>query len=161
MIMNVSLIKAEFSDCSLIAEIQKISFAKLLQKYKDYDTNPACEDLNKIQEKFRQTFTEYYLIKVGESTVGIVRTVSVDDNTKRISPICILPEYQNKGYAGKTITNLERMFPQTHIWLIDTIKQEDYLCGFYEKLGYIRTGREEKLHRNMTIVFYEKESCNG
>lgn len=157
MIMNVSLIKADFSDCPLIAEIQQISFAKLLQKYKDYDTNPACEDLNKIQKKFHQTFTEYYLIKVGKSIVGIVRIVSVDNNTKRISPICILPEYQNKGYAKQAMLCAENMFLQTHIWFIDTIKQENKLCDFYEKLGYIRTGREETLHENMTIVFFKKE----
>lgn len=155
--MNVILIKAKYIDCPIIAKVQKISFSKLLEKYKDYDTNPACEDLEKIQEKFRQTFTEYYLIKVGKSIVGIVRIVSVDNNTKRISPICILPEYQNKGYAGRAMTNLERMFPQTHIWLLDTIKQESELCDFYEKLGYIRTGREKKLHSNMTIAFFKKE----
>ena len=155
--MSVILIKARYLDCPLIAKIQKISFSKLLEKYKDYDTNPACEDLDKIQEKFRQTFTEYYLIKVGKSIVGIVRIVSVDNNTKRISPICILPEYQNKGYAGRAMTNLERMFPQTHIWLLDTIKQERELCDFYEKLGYIRTGREEKLHSNMTIAFFKRK----
>ena len=27
----------------------------------------------------------------------------------------------------------------------------------YEKLGYLRTGKEEQLHDNMTIVFYEKK----
>lgn len=35
----------------------------------------------------------------------------------------------------------------------------------YEKLGYLRTGKEEQLHDNMTIVFYEKKfqkhSCNN
>lgn len=155
--MDVILIKANYLDCPLIAKIQKMSFSELLEKYKDYDTNPACEDLDKIQEKFHQTFTEYYLIKVGKSIVGIVRIVSVDNNTKRISPICILPEYQSKGYASRAMTNLKRMFSQTHIWLVDTIKQENKLCDFYEKLGYIRTGREEKLHSTMTIVFFKKE----
>lgn len=65
--MDVILIKANYLDCPLIAKIQKMSFSELLEKYKDYDTNPACEDLDKIQEKFHQTFTEYYLIKVGKS----------------------------------------------------------------------------------------------
>ena len=52
---------------------------------------------------------------------------------------------------------IEEAYKNISRFTLDTIKQEKKLCYLYEKLGYLRTGKEEQLHDNMTIVFYEKK----
>ena len=57
----------------------------------------------------------------------------------------------------KVILTDEHIYKNISCFTLDTIKQEKKLCYLYEKLGYMRTGKEEQLHDNMTIVFYEKK----
>lgn len=50
--MEIFLNKAVFSDCGQIHKMQISAFTELLEKYRDYETNPASESLEKIQNKF-------------------------------------------------------------------------------------------------------------
>lgn len=45
--MEISFKNAVFTDCEEIQRIQEKSFAVLLEKYQDFDTNPATETLEK------------------------------------------------------------------------------------------------------------------
>ena len=74
----------------------------------------------------------------------------------RISPMMILPQYQNKGYAQKAMLKIEELYSDIKCWQLDTIKQEDKLCYFYEKVGYRKTGKEEEIKQGMDIVYYQK-----
>ena len=154
--MVIFLNKAEFSDCEQIHKMQVSAFAELLKKYRDYETNPASESLEKIQNKFNQSFTDYYFIVLEKTKIGVVRVVRLSDTVCRISPMLILPEYQNNGYAQKTLSAVEKLYPNVKEWKLDTIKQESKLCYLYEKCGYIPTGKEEILKDGMTIVYYSK-----
>ena len=144
-------------DCGEIRNMQERSFAKLLEKYQDFNTNPACESLAIIKQKMAQPFTQYYFITLNQTKIGAVRVVTVDENTKRISPIFILPEYQNRGYAKCAMRLLEAQNPDVKCWRLDTILQEEKLCHLYESLGYRQTGKFEDIKDGMTIAYYEKE----
>lgn len=85
-----------------------------------------------------------------------MRLFKIDGRTMRVSPIFILPEHQNKGYAQAAMIQLERENPQADIWELDTILQEEKLCRLYEKLGYRKTGESYDIKDGMTIVFYKK-----
>lgn len=95
-------------------------------------------------------------IMLEEKEIGVARIVTIDNSTRRISPIFVLPEYQNKGYAQTTMKLLEKMYTDTCVWRLETIKQEEKLCYLYEKLDYIPTGEETQIKDGMTIVYYEK-----
>lgn len=136
--------------------MQASAFSELLEKYRDYDTNPASESLEKIQNKFNQPFTDYYFIMLEKTKIGIVRVVRLSDTTFRISPMLILPEYQNNGFAQHALSAVEKLYPSADEWQIDTIKEESKLCYLYEKCGYIPTGKEEILKDGMTIAYYCK-----
>lgn len=155
-IMTISLLKATLADCAEIQAMQKAAFAELYEKYKDTDTSPATEATDVIRRKLLQPQTEYYFILLKNVKVGVIRIVTLDESTKRISPIFILPEYQNKGCARQAMQLVEDKFQNTKIWLLDTIKQEPKLCCFYEKLGYTPTGKEEDIKDGMTISYYQK-----
>ena len=154
--MDINFIKATYSDCEEIQKIQQESFAQLLEKYQDFDMSPATETLERIQYKFNQPATTYYFIYTESIKIGVIRVVSIDETTMRISPMMILPEYQNKGYAQKALSEIENMYSHIKYWQLDTIKQEEKLCYLYEKVGYVKTGKEEEIKQGMTIVFYQK-----
>ena len=154
----ISLRKATYDDCPLIHSIQVKSFIALLQKYNDFDSNPAAESLDTIQQRFLQPYTDYYLIECGDQAVGMLRVCNFGVNC-RLSPICILPEYRALGYGAKAIREMELLYPEAICWQLDTIAQESYLCRFYESLGYRSTGKTERVKEGMDLVFYEKNLC--
>ena len=137
-------------------EMQKKSFAELLDKYRDYDTSPANESAERIAERLIQPFTYYYRIQDGETTVGAIRVVDKKDGSrKKISPLFILPEYRGKGYAQWAMRETERLHGAEN-WALDTILEEVGNCYLYEKMGYSKTGETKKINERMTLVFYEK-----
>ena len=138
--------------------MQKEAFSELYAKYQDRETSPATEKYKDILFRFNQPETTYYFIVVGNQKVGVIRIVDFKDNKtrKRISPIFIMPEYRNKGYAQQAIKEVERIHGEHH-WKLDTILQEKGNCCLYEKLGYHQTGKTEQVNNRMTIVFYEKD----
>lgn len=154
--MTISLQECDYSDCEIIRQMQAAAFAPLLEKYRDYETNPACESVERIIEKMNQPQTTYFYILSGDDVAGAVRLFKIDGLTMRVSPIFILPEYQNKGLAQAAMIQLENEYPQADKWELDTILQEEKLCRLYEKLGYRQTGESYDIKDGMTIVFYEK-----
>ena len=155
-IMQITFIKALFEDCEEIQKFQQESFAQLLEKYQDFDMSPATETLERIQYKLNEPTTTYYFILNENVKIGVIRLVSIDETTMRISPMMILPQYQNKGYAQKAMLKIEELYSDIKCWQLDTIKQEDKLCYFYEKVGYRKTGKEEEIKQGMDIVYYQK-----
>ncbi len=156
--MDIKLIVAKFDDLDNILQMQKEAFSELYAKYQDTETSPATEEYEDILFRFNQPETIYYFIMSGSEKVGVIRVVDCKDGItgKRISPIFVMPEYRNKGYAQQAIKEAERIHGKQH-WKLDTILQEKGNCYLYEKLGYHQTGKIEQINERMTIVFYEKD----
>ena len=156
--MDIKLIAANLDDLDTILQMQKEAFSELYAKYQDTETSPATEKYKDILFRFNQPETTYYFIMADNIKVGVIRIVDGKDGVtrKRISPIFIMPEYRNKGYAQQAIKEAERIHGENH-WKLDTILQEKGNCYLYEKLGYHQTGKTEQINDKMTIVFYEKD----
>lgn len=155
---TIKLVKATFEELNTILKMQKEAFAQLYEKYQDTETSPATEKYEDILFRFNQPETAYYFIMAGGNKIGVIRIVDFKDDKKRkrISPIFIMPEYRNNGYAQSAIREAESIHGEKH-WKLDTILQEKGNCYLYEKLGYHQTGKTEKINEKMTIVFYEKD----
>ena len=154
--VEVSLLAAGKDDMETIWKMQVEAFSELLDKYQDYDTNPAAESFEKVMARYEQPWTTYYFISIENENVGAVRIVDKKDGSrKRISPVWIMPEHRNKGYAQAAIKAAEEKYGPNH-WCLDTILQESGNLHLYEKMGYHRTGRIEKVNDRMDIVYYEK-----
>lgn len=80
----------------------------------------------------------------------------VHENVNWISPIFVIPKFQNKGIASNVIKQLFDIYPNTIEWWLSTIKQEERNCHLYEKCGFVRNGDEIVVNENMTLVFYVK-----
>ena len=104
--MKLKLIRTTFSDCPDIYRLQIRSFGELLEKYQDYETNPGAEKIERIYERFQQSETDYWMIKLNEEIIGAVCVCDFGTLCK-LKQIFILPEFQNKGYAQDTINAVE------------------------------------------------------
>ena len=62
------------------------------------------------------------------------------------------------GIAQKELSDIEHLHPEVEIWSLNTISEEDGNCHPYEKIGYKKAGRSEKINTTMTLVFYEKKT---
>ncbi len=155
---TINLVKANFEELNSILQMQVEAFAELYSKYQDTETSLATEKYEDILFRFNQPETTYYFITADNVKVGVLRVVDCKDGItrKRISPIFIMPEYRNNGYAQQAIKEAERIHGKQH-WKLDTIMQEKGNCYLYEKLGYHQTGKSEQINDKMTIVYYEKD----
>ena len=156
--MNIQLVRVDIEEANDLWEMQVRAFLDLYEKYQDTETSPATESVEKILIRLKQPFTYYYYITVDKIKVGAIRVVdkSEEGKVKRISPIFIMPEYRNKGYAQKAIQLAEEIHGFSN-WELDTILQEKGNCYLYEKMGYYKTGKTEEVNENLTLVFYKKD----
>ncbi len=155
--MDIELKPIMKEDIEKVWKMQIEAFSELLEKYQDYDTNPAAEEMNKVTARFEQPWTNYYFIVADQEKVGVIRVIDKKDGSrKRISPIWIMKEYRNRGYAQGAMEEAERLHGKDH-WCLDTILQEKGNLYLYEKMGYHQTGKIEHINARMDIVFYEKD----
>ena len=155
--MSIELKAVKRDDIEMVWKMQIEAFSDLLQKYQDYDTSPGAESMDKVMARFEQPWTTYYFIVAGDEKVGVIRVADKRDGSrKRISPIWIMPEYRNKGYAVQAIIEAEKIYGADN-WCLDTILQEKGNLHLYEKLGYHQTGKVDKINDRMDIVYYEKD----
>lgn len=154
--MSIELKIVKRDDIETVWKMQIEAFSDLLQKYQDYDMSPGAESIDKVMARFEQPWTTYFFIVNGNEKIGVIRVIDKNDGSrKRISPLFIMPEYRNKGYAGQAILEVEKIYGADN-WCLDTILQEKGNLHLYEKLGYHQTGRVDKISDQMDIVYYEK-----
>lgn len=152
--MHIHLKRAQLSDAEAMHRMQVQAFLPLLNKYHDTAISPACESVQRVREKIASD--RYYFILAGDAVVGGIRVVLHAGRPKVISPLFILGDHQNRGFATRAIREAERLHGEHH-WRLDTILEEPGNCHLYEKLGYRRVGEPQRVRPNMTIVDYEKE----
>ena len=155
---SVSLRRATLSDAEALHRMQVTAFAPLLAKYHDTAISPACETIERVREKIVGPGCHFYYICLDGKAVGAIRVVDHLDpaRPKVISPLFVMAEYRNRGYAQLAIAEVERLHGSDH-WKLDTILEEPGNCHLYEKLGYRRVGTPQRVRPNMTIVDYEKD----
>jgi len=158
--MNLHLKKANIEDSEKIHEMQITCFQALLKTYKDYETNPGAESLERIKGRFTFDAIDHYFISLCGEDIGYIRIVRLDDYINRLSQMFILPDFQGNGYAQTAINQVESLYPEAKKWILDTIKQESKLCHLYEKMGYKLTGVQKNIKQGMDLVDYAKTSIS-
>lgn len=144
-------------DIDSVHEIQRAAYRPLYEKYHD-DVSPYLESKEKILHKYLREGTKGYLFIENGIIAGTVRVV-IDSigRSARISALAVRPEYQGRGIAQWALRKIEDMHPEIERWYLDTILQEKGNCHLYEKLGYEKNGKTERIKDGMTLVSYEKQ----
>ncbi|MCR5476724.1 MAG: GNAT family N-acetyltransferase [Lachnospiraceae bacterium] len=138
-------------------EMQIESFMPLYEKYHD-EGSPAIETFERVKQRFEAPHRKYYFIVKDGARVGAInigRKNPENPSEAYISPIFILPEFQNRGIGTAAIRLALYLRPEVKVWKLDTILQEPANCHTYEKCGFVRTGEEHVINENMTLVDYE------
>ena len=157
-LMKIELKRFRSCDIDSVFEIQRAAFKPVYEKYHDDDTSPYLESRETTLQKYLRDRTFGYLFVKDEVPVGAVRiNICGEGHSARVSALCVLPQYQGQGIAQTALLHIERIHDHVNRWFLDTILEEEGNCRLYEKLGYIRTGKTEKINENMTLVFYEKK----
>lgn len=161
---KITLQKAALNEAELLHKMKYTAFLPLYERYHDDETSPVKESIDKVIRLLQSQNTDYYFILLDTNRVGAIRIVSDGNangkNIYRISPLFVLPEYQNRGIGYNVLLKVFDMYKQADMWRLSTIKEEKANCHLYEKCGFVRTGNEEKINKDMTIVYYEKEVHN-
>ena len=140
-----------------LLEMQVKSFMPLYEKYHD-DGSPAIESLERIKKRAARPNRKYYFVVKDGARVGVINVGHNDPEEKHvsfISPLFILPEYQNKGYGYVAIMKSFELYPDVTTWKLETIKEEPANCHLYEKCGFVRVGEEKVINEKMTLIDYE------
>ena len=152
---KIQLAKVSQEEAEQLWRMQRLAFLELLARYQDRETNPACETLERVREKMAQSDSFFYWIKWVEEPVGGIRIVARENESKRISPLFVLPEYRNRGIAQQAIRLAEELYGGKN-WELDTILQEKGNCHLYEKVGDRPTGETREINHKMTLIYYKK-----
>lgn len=162
-LIELKLVTEVEAEC--LHRLQLEAFMPLYEKYQDDETSPAKESLERVTEKIMEVNSDFYFIMFNGDKIGGVRVrwyqgKTVYENVNWISPIFIIPKYQNKGIASKVIEQLFAIYPNTIEWRLDTIKQETGNCHLYEKCGFVRIDDDIVINEKMTLVNYVKNCIN-
>ena len=156
--MKITLQIAKEKDAETIHNLQIAAFQPLLDKYRDYGTSPATEPLEKTVRRLRNPAGHYFMILADDELAGAINIFRREiKGSLWISPIFINPDYQGKGIAQRAMLLAEQEFLNDRTWELSTLAEETGNCYLYEKLGYKRTDRTEKINERTTLVYYKKE----
>lgn len=157
MMNRVKLEEVREDEIPQLYEMQIASFMPLYEKYHD-EGSPAIESIDRVRGRAARPNRKYYFIVMDGARVGAINVGHNDPEEKKvsfISPLFILPKYQNRGIGYIAIQKAFAMYPEVTIWKLDTILQEPANCHLYEKCGFIRVGEEKPVNEKMTLIDYE------
>lgn len=156
--MKITLQLAHMTDAAEIHKLQIAAFSPLLEKYRDYGTSPANEALEKTIRRLKNPASFYFKILAAGQIAGAIHIVRKEKNGSLwISPIFVILEFQGKGIVQQAMKLAEQKFSADETWELSTLAEEIGNCYLYEKLGYERTRRIEKINERATLVYYKKE----
>jgi GNAT superfamily N-acetyltransferase len=154
--MGTELVRAGLADAQRLWRMQKESFSALYDRYRDEETNPACEPQERTRQRLLQPSTYYYFIVENGQIAGAIRIRDEQDGSpKAISPIFVLPQHRRRGIARRAIA-LAQIRHGEFGWELVTIREETPLRRLYEGMGYRPTGKEWKVNERMTLMVYQK-----
>ena len=154
---SVRLVKAVREDAELLHGLQRDAFMPLYERYRDDDTSPALESTEIVTRKIADSdFFVIYIDDVPSGGVRVRRSWNDGENVCRISPIFLMPACCDMGMGTTVMKMLFDMYADADKWSLATIAQDKRNCHFYEKMGFVYTGKSTVINERMTIIGYEK-----
>ena len=152
----IHLQQATAEDALALFELQVAAFSPLLEKYQDYDTNPANETIDGVYARIHHPAGCFLKIIADGQLVGAICIRWKNNVHFRISPLFLDPEVQGKGFARQAMLLAEARYPQPKTWELSSLFEETKTCQLYEKMGYVETGVRKPLNDKATLIHYQK-----
>ena len=113
---EIELILATVQDAGLLHRMKYESFLFIYEKYQDDETNPVKEKEEKVIRKITSEGSDYFIIRWKNENVGGVRVVEHFPGVFYISPLYILPAFQNQGIGYGVIQKLFERYKDAVTW---------------------------------------------
>ena len=157
-LMNkIILEEVKENELEILLDMQVESFMPLFEKYHD-SMSPAIESIERIKRRWSVPNRKYFFINMDGTRVGVINIGHNNPKEKResyISPLFVLPRFQNRGIGYAAIMKAFEIRPDVKRWVLETIMQENGNCHLYEKCGFKRFGDEKPVNDKMTLIMYE------
>jgi len=102
----------------------------------------TAEKISKIKEYFQTS--QYFVAKINNQIVGVISP----GNDSVIRTMWILPKYQSRGIGSKLLLKaLDYLKDRDEIFLSTGYQQEGQAIKFYEKYGFVKTGKTTTLQQ--------------
>lgn len=123
--INMEIVKLEANEAPKALRLIKISFTPLLNKYSDFNHNPATKCLDHLLDEINYPTSDSYFLKNRGNILGYVRTNKRSIIEYSISDLCIAPVYQGHGYAQFFLKELEKKYQMAKKWSLVTVLEEE------------------------------------
>jgi ribosomal protein S18 acetylase RimI-like enzyme len=133
MIENVKITKAEFNDLTNILRIQKTAFVSEADSSNDFNLEPLTQTIDSIETDYNN-----YLFLKAEYEDQIVGCVKARETGEfcRIDRLVVSPKFRHRGIGRNLMTEIEKAFPKTKLYLLCPGYKNSRNIGFYESMGY-------------------------
>ena len=156
--MVVRLQKATSEDAVRLTEMQARAFMPCVQRHGGFETSPAAETPDRMLERILAERSHCFVILSDGIYAGMIRVKELGEGAYKISPIFVLPEFQNRGVGQEAMHLIEEQFPSARLWTLFCVREEEKNVHFYEKLGFQKTGVERRLAKHITLIGYERRN---
>ncbi|MNB83266.1 Acetyltransferase (GNAT) family protein [compost metagenome] len=148
---------ADPQDAARLADVQKRTFdadARLYQN-KEEDGPPGYDSAEWQAEQMMNA--HYYKLATEDCIIGGMIVFPSPAATEcHLGRIFIDPQYQNHGYGQESFRFLFQTYPVARKWTLDTPSWALRNHYFYEKLGFVRTGKMTDEVNGEVIIGYER-----
>lgn len=130
---DIKISKASIDDSAEILKLQKDAFMSEAELYSDFNIDPLTQTLDSLQKDFKN----YLFLKAecGNEIVGCVKARETGEFCW-IGRLMVNPEFQNQGIGKYLMTEVEKAFPKTKLYLLCTGYKSCRNINLYESLGY-------------------------
>jgi len=146
----VSIRKMKKDDVEILYGIALRSFQPDYEKYGLY---PPV--INLKRKKFLPPLIFGKTILVDDIIIGGAFVIGLGKKGE-IGSIFIDTLPQHKGYGKQAMLMIETLYPRVKRWKLDVLAENYHLHGFYESLGYKKTGEMRDKASGLNGFAYEK-----
>lgn len=134
------------NDAPKLAELQKASFDEESKHFNNNEIGgPPGYDSISWQEEMMQ-ICEYLKVLFNGQIIGGALILIESNQVHNLGRIFIDPNYQNQGIGMKVMKEIERSFPDSTKWWLDTPSWSVKNHHFYTKCGFTKVREEGDLY---------------
>ncbi|CAH8770394.1 GNAT family N-acetyltransferase [Paenibacillus dendritiformis] len=134
------------NDAPKLAELQKASFDEESKHFNNNEIGgPPGYDSISWQEEMMQ-ICEYLKVLFNGQIIGGALILIESNHVHNLGRIFIDPNFQNQGIGMKVMKEIERSFPDSTKWWLDTPSWSVKNHHFYTKCGFTKVREEGDLY---------------
>ena len=148
----MEICKATKNDLPEILDLQYLAYKSEAELFKDRDIPPLKQTLDELAEEFDEGVILKLALDDG-TIIGSVRA-SLDGKTAHIGKLMVHPDYRNRGFGTRLLTEIESIFPEARYELFTSTKSVNNI-NLYQKAGYEIFDQKE-ISDELVFVYMQK-----